>query len=76
MKIQISDIIIGERRREDMVDIEGLAESIATYGLLHPIVTDEKNRLVAGGRRLAAYASLGWQQIGAKSIGELTDKEG
>lgn len=75
MKIPIDQIVVGNRRREDMGDIQGLADSIATYGLLHPVVVDEHNRLVAGGRRLEACRSLGWQQIEARSIGELTDKD-
>lgn len=75
MKVHISKIIVGTRRREDMGDIQGLADSIQKYGLLHPVVIDNQNRLVAGGRRLAACALLGWQEIEARSLGELTENE-
>lgn len=75
MKVRIDSIIIGDRRREDMGDVQGLADSIAKYGLLHPVVMDDQNRLVAGGRRLAACKLLGWEEIEARHIGELTEKQ-
>lgn len=73
--IPIDAIVIGERRRQDNGDVQGLADSIAQYGLLHPPVVDAENRLVAGGRRLAACKSLGWQFIEVRSLGSLTDAE-
>jgi ParB-like chromosome segregation protein Spo0J len=75
LKIRIDQIIIGDRRRGDMGDISGLAESIREYGLLHPIVLDAKNNLVAGGRRLTACKSLGWKEIEFTPLGELTEKQ-
>lgn len=75
MKVRIDEIVVGERRREDMGDIQELAESIGKYGLLHPVVVDEQSRLVAGGRRLEAIKLLGWQEVEVRSLGELTDKE-
>ncbi|MDQ3542035.1 MAG: ParB N-terminal domain-containing protein [Chloroflexota bacterium] len=75
MKVAIQDIIVGERRREDMGDMDGLAQSIVDIGLLHPIVIDDQNRLVAGERRLAACKSLGLADIDAKRLGELSDDE-
>lgn len=38
--------------------VESLAESIAVLGLLEPLVVDNRNRLLAGGHRLAAIKSL------------------
>lgn len=73
--LNISEIIIGERRREDMGDIKGLADSIRQYGLLHPVVVDDAKNLVAGGRRLAACKLLGWQEIPATLIRELSETE-
>lgn len=75
MKLRIDQIEVGERRREDMGDVQGLADSIAKYGLLHPIVVDDKNRLVAGGRRLEACRLLGWEEIEAWSLGELSERQ-
>jgi len=75
MKVRISEIVVGERRREDMGDIQGLADSITRYGLLQPIIVDATNKLVAGGRRLEAVKLLGWESIQVRPIGELSEKE-
>ncbi|GAG15933.1 unnamed protein product, partial [marine sediment metagenome] len=40
-----------------------LANSISEVGLLHPIVVDENQRLIAGRRRLEACRSLSWETI-------------
>lgn len=50
-----SAIRIGYRHRQDLGDLSGLAASIATHGLLHPIVVRPDGLLVAGARRLAAW---------------------
>ena len=38
----VNSIVIGERHRKDLGDIDGLAVSIAELGLLHPIVITPK----------------------------------
>ena len=65
MKKPISHIVVEElsRTRKDAGDIAALENSIRRVGLLNPIVIDEKNRLVAGFRRLTACRNLGWQEI-------------
>jgi ParB family chromosome partitioning protein len=65
MKRAVSQIVVDEatRIRKDTGDIAALQQSIAKIGLLNPIVVDEKNRLVAGYRRLVACRSLGWREI-------------
>lgn len=72
----IEDIKVSNRRREDFGDIEGLAESISRFGLLHPITLDGDNNLVAGERRLRACRDLlGWKEIDARLYSELTEDE-
>jgi ParB family chromosome partitioning protein len=61
--IPISRIKVGERHRRDMGDVAGLAASIATIGLIHPIVVDENSGLLAGARRLAACKLLGLKEV-------------
>ena len=51
------------RIRKDLGDIAALEKSISTVGLLNPIVINEKDRLVAGYRRLMACRNLGWEEI-------------
>ena len=52
MKVAIRDIKILERQRKDFGEINDLANSLARFGLLHPIVVDETNTLIAGHRRI------------------------
>lgn len=59
----IDSIIVDERQRKDLGDISSLADSIRRLGLIHPILLDRENRLVAGNRRLLACKSLGWTAI-------------
>jgi len=59
----ISLIKVGSRFRKDLGDIDGLGKSISEIGLLHPIVVNEKNELIAGVRRLEACKKLGWTDI-------------
>lgn len=63
IKLAIDKILVLDRQREDLGDILELAESLDHYGLIQPIVLDPDNRLVAGGRRLAAAKHLGWTEI-------------
>lgn len=62
-KVPVGAIAVGERDREDLGDVAGLAESIRMVGLLHPVVVTEALALVAGGRRLAAVQHLGWTEV-------------
>lgn len=61
--VPVAAIAVGERDREEMGDINALAESIRAVGLLHPVVVTESLTLVAGGRRLDAARSLGWTEV-------------
>ena len=65
----IADIKVGTRHRRALGDIEGLADSIADFGLLHPITIDENGWLLAGMRRLAACKHLGWTEIPVNVVG-------
>jgi hypothetical protein len=75
MKVAIADIVVPPRRREDLGDLSGLASSIEQYGLIHPIVVDESNTLVAGERRLEACKRLGWAEVDVRMYGELSEEE-
>lgn len=71
----VATINVGDRRREDYGDIDGLAASISEHGLLHPIVVDAFGNLVAGGRRLRAVEQLGWRDVPVTRVGELSDAQ-
>lgn len=44
-------------------DVESLTVSINTIGLIHPLVIDGDNELLAGGRRYSALKSLGIKEV-------------
>ena len=62
-EIPIDSVIITNKTRKDFGDINSLAESISTVGLLLPIVINENNELIDGQRRLKAYTRLGRSAI-------------
>ena len=66
--MQIDNIRLGHRYRKDMGNVHALADSIATVGLLHPIVVTPDGELIAGARRLEAAKLLGWEDIPATVI--------
>jgi ParB family chromosome partitioning protein len=66
--IPIDSIMVGERHRRDMGDIDSLARSIRDVGLLHPVVVRPDGTLIAGERRLHAAQRLGWNEIAVSII--------
>ncbi len=71
--LPLTSIILEDRQRRDLGDIDGLAESIRTHGLIQPIVIDQNNRLIAGGRRYAAHQKLGLQEIDVTYLETLSE---
>ena len=61
--LPLHEIILIDRQRLDLGDIQGLANSISQFGLIQPIVITHDKRLIAGGRRLAAHQLLGKTEI-------------
>lgn len=65
---KISAIKVSSRFRKDLGDIDALAKSIGEIGLLHPIVINESDDLIAGVRRLEACKKLGWTEIPVRVV--------
>lgn len=69
--INLENILIGERFRQDYGDLAGLKRSIEKHGLINPVTvttnadkkTAEGFSLVAGGRRLSALVDSGVIEI-------------
>ena len=62
-EMPINSIIITDRIRKDFGDLDSLAESISTVGLMQPILINENNELIDGQRRIKAYIQLGRLEI-------------
>ncbi len=63
LTLPLNEIQVTNRQRLDYGDLSDLAESLRLNGLIQPIVVNQDRRLIAGGRRLAAATSLGWESI-------------
>jgi ParB family chromosome partitioning protein len=65
VQVPLDTIIVKKRIRKDMGNLDALADSMSRIGQISPVVLDEGNILLAGGRRLAAAKLLGWRTINA-----------
>lgn len=57
-KIKFSEVKLDDRIRRDYGNVDELAESLLTYGFIHPPAIDQNKTLVAGGRRWAALTKI------------------
>lgn len=75
----IADIKVTRRReREDLGDIEELAQSLLSFGQLQPVVLDDDNELIAGFRRMTATQQNGGTTVLAirrQDVDEVMAKE-
>lgn len=58
INIPVSEVILDDRIRRDYGEVAELADSIITYGFIHPPAIDQNKTLVAGGRRWAAIQNI------------------
>ncbi|WP_099205625.1 ParB/RepB/Spo0J family partition protein [Scatolibacter rhodanostii] len=64
MKIKISDIKVGDNRREiDEANVLTIADSMKEVGLINPITVTADHTLIAGAHRLEACKLLNWSEI-------------
>ncbi len=63
--LTIAEVRVPDARLRALGDVEALRESIASAGLLQPIVVDRAHTLVCGLHRLEACRQLGWSEIPA-----------
>lgn len=59
LNINLTDVVVQDRVRKDLGDIDELCDSIREVGLIQPIVLTRDHRLVAGERRFRAMQRLG-----------------
>lgn len=63
--IKVSDILVEDRSRVNLGDLNELIESIKANGIIQPITVSGSLRLLAGGRRTAAALAIGLETIPA-----------
>lgn len=63
-----------DRKEFSQSDIDALADSIRRLGLIHPLLVDESNTLIAGERRLIAINQLGWTSVPVQLASEIDDR--
>ena len=68
MQMRIDEIIVRKRIRQDLGDLQDLAESLKKHGLINPVVVTRQKILVAGERRLESARLLGWETIPVRII--------
>lgn len=71
--VTVDAIRVEDRARVEYRNIDSLAGSIATLGLLHPPVVTPDLRLIAGGRRLEAVKALGWERVSVTVMDDMTE---
>ena len=74
-KIPRSSIVVPERFRIDYGDLTTLKNSIQRYGLIQPLVLNQNNILVAGGRRITACDALGLVEVDVVYRETLSEEE-
>ena len=80
-EVPLSELELGERRREDYGDIERLAAGIQKVGLLHPLIVrringnTERFQIVVGGRRFKALRLLKAKSVPVRLFESLSDEE-
>ena len=75
MLVPIEKIKVKKRVRKDLGNLSDLKDSLRTYGLLNPITINSKYELIAGERRLTAAKEIGWTNIDANIVDNLTEIE-
>lgn len=72
---QVAEIIVKDRIRNDVGDINSLANSIKMVGQLTPILIDEDNVLIDGLHRLEAFKHLGLETIEVRVVSGITQDD-
>ncbi|MBC8453443.1 ParB N-terminal domain-containing protein [PVC group bacterium] len=75
MKVPLDTIIIKERVREEIGNLDSLMKSMQKHGQLNPVTLSRENELIAGHRRLLAAKEMGWQYIDVSIVDYSTDIE-
>ena len=74
MEVRIDSVVVGERIRSDLGELEPMMESLRRHGQFSPILITPESELIAGHRRLESARRLGWTSIEAVVVDECTEE--
>lgn len=61
--MDINSIIVSNEYLRTETNVDKLKKSIETVGLINPLIINDKNELIAGGRRYTAMKELGFTEV-------------
>ena len=65
MQVSVQSVVMKQRVRRDLGNLDSLMASMRKYGQLNPITITSKYELIAGHRRLESAKRLGWYTVEA-----------
>lgn len=68
LDLDVDAVVVKYSMRRNLGDLDSLATSIRSLGLLHPVIVDRNNILVVGGRRLEAARRAGLTHVPAMKL--------
>ena len=61
--MNINDIVVSNKYLRTNTNVDKLKKSIETVGLINPLIINDNNELIAGGRRYTAMKELGFDEV-------------
>ena len=74
MQVRIDAVVVRERIRSDLGELDALMESLRRHGQFSPILITRDSELIAGHRRLESARRLGWSSIEAVVLDQASDE--
>ena len=74
MQVRIDAVVVRERIRSDLGELQPLMDSLRRHGQFSPILITRDSELIAGHRRLESARRLGWSSIEALVLDQANDE--
>lgn len=74
MDVPIDSVVVRERIRSDLGELEPMMASLRRHGQFSPILITRESELIAGHRRLESARRLGWTSIEAVVVDQCSEE--
>ncbi len=74
MEVPIDSVVVRERIRSDLGELEPMMASLRRHGQFSPILITGESELIAGHRRLESARRLGWTSIEAVVVDQCSEE--